>query len=310
MRVRVGETYHVVFYAPFYVAHRLGLFERQGIQLEVDVYGASTALSGAMDRGDVDIGIGGIMRSLVAFNRGEPAVPVHFARINDRDGFLLLGHEPKFDWPDLLDKRLIVFAEAPTPWQVMRSLLAGKGLDPDRVHAVADVPLGRIAAAFRDGAADFVLTQAHVAEELLRGGDALLLRSMAEEAGALPYSSYFCRSDYLTRNEESLRPFVRAHVDALNWIAQHDGAEVWDVIAPAFAGEDQALLRTATERYHAAGTWSSDSTLPRASYQALAQALQRGGLIQRVAPYELVCSDLLAREAEARFGQRRWTDAR
>ena len=66
----------------------------------------------------MQVAVGGIMRSLVAYDRGESFVPVHFARVNDRDGFLLLGRAIGFDWPDLAGKRLIVFGEAPTPWRV------------------------------------------------------------------------------------------------------------------------------------------------------------------------------------------------
>jgi hypothetical protein len=43
-----------------------------------------------------------------------------------------------FDWPDLLDKRLIVFSEAPTPWYVRTH--DDQGLDPDRVEAAAGLP--------------------------------------------------------------------------------------------------------------------------------------------------------------------------
>lgn len=301
MRVRVGETYHVIYYAPFFVAHEQGFFAREGLEIETRAYGSNPALQADMDVGAVDVGIGGIMRSLVAFDRGESPVPVHFARVNDRDGFLLLGRSEAFDWGDLLDRRLIVFAEAPTPWHILRALLLRNGLGPDRVRVIADVPLAEVAAAFRSGLADFALTQAHVAADLLRRGDAVILKAMALEAGPLPYSSYYCSPAFLRDSEDALRPFVRAHVRALRWIARHSGEEVWEAIAPAFSDGDGELLASATRRYHALGTWNSDATLPRASYQRLADALRAGGLIARVPPYELVCNDLLAAEAEARL---------
>jgi len=297
----VGETYHVVFYAPFYVAMQLRLFEREGIELVTTVYGSNPAANAAMARREVDLGIGGIMRSLVAFDRGEATVPVHVARINDRDGFLLLGRSSQFDWADLMGSRLIVFAEAPTPWSVLRTHLLEKAVAADAVRVIDDIPLGEVAAAFRDGKADFVLTQAHVAEELLRGGAAVLLRAMAEEAGPLPYSSYYCEPSYLGNEPEALGCFIRGHVRALQWMRQHSAAEIWDVIAPSFAGEDASLLAAAVERYQALGTWRSDATIPRSSFARLADRLNRAGLIKRIPPYELVCNDLLAREAEARF---------
>jgi NitT/TauT family transport system substrate-binding protein len=300
LRVRVAETYHVVYYAPFYVASRLGLFEREGVDLETTSYGSNAAARAAFEQGRADVGIGGIMRSLVAFDRGEPVVPVHFARINDRDGFFLLGRSDRFDWPDLLGRRLIVFAEAPTPVTVLRAHLQSKGLSTQDIGVIDDVPLGEVATAFRAGRAEFVLTQAHVAEDLLRSGDAVLLRTMADDAGPLPYSSYYCEAGFLG-NGDALRGFVRTHVRALQWMRQHGPDEIWTLIAPDFSDGDAALLSAAVSRYHGLGTWGSDATIPRSSYSRLADALSRGGLIRRIPPYELVCNDLLAREAEARL---------
>jgi NitT/TauT family transport system substrate-binding protein len=299
--VRIGEPYHVVYYAPLHVANLGGFFRREGLDAHIVPAPSFAAAASAMQSGAMDVAVGGIMRSLVAFNRGEPDVLVHFARVNDRDGFLLLGRSPAFDWPDLLGRRLIVFAEAPTPLYVLRAQLLSKGLDPDRLQPVSDVPIGEVAAAFRRGAADFALTQAHVAEDLIRSGDAVLLRAMGDEAGPLPYSSYYCSPDYLSREHETVRRVARAHAAAMRWMRGHSGEEIWETIAPAFAGEDASLLRAATHRYKSLGTWDSSITLPRSSYTRLADALRRGGLTVRVPPYELVCDDIVAREAEARL---------
>ena len=294
MRVRLGVTFQSVFYAPYFVAVQRGLFEREGIELPAQVYGDGRLVQAGLERGELDIGIGGIMRSLELYDRGAATVPIHFARINDRDGFFLLGRTETFDWPDLLGKRLILFAEAPTPWYVLRGFLIERGLDPDRVQPIAGLPADRAAAAFRAGQADFLETPAPVAEELVRAGEAVILRSMAQEVGPLPYSSYCARPDFLDRAEDAIAGVVRAHVDALNWMRSVSGAEIWAAIRPAFADGDPEILRRAVERYQQLGVWSSDATLPRAGYDRLAELLHKGGLISRIAPYELVCRDDLA----------------
>jgi NitT/TauT family transport system substrate-binding protein len=301
MMVRIGEPYHVVYYAPLHVAQLGGFFRHAGLEVEIVPSASFASSTAAMQSGGMDVAVGGIMRSLVAFDRGEPIVPVHFARVNDRDGFLLLGRSPQFDWPDLLGRRVMVFAEAPTPLYVLRAHLLTNGIDADQMLAETDVPIGQVAEAFRHGAADFVLTQAHVAEDLMQSGDAVLLRSMAEEAGPLPYSSYYCAPDYLAREPEVVRGVAHANAAAIRWMRGQSGEAIWERIAPAFAGEDADLLRAATIRYQTLGTWSDDTTLPRSSFSRLATALSHGGLIARIPPYELICDDLSAREAEARL---------
>jgi NitT/TauT family transport system substrate-binding protein len=297
MRLRLGLTFYSVFYAPYYVALNRGLFVREGLDLEVVTLGNGELVMDGLTGGTLDAGIGGIMRSLVGYDRGMTSVPIHVARINDRDGFFLLGRDPSFDWPDLIGRRLLLFSEAPTPWYVLRAFLIDRGLDPDGVQVIAGLPADQAAAAFRRGEADFLETPAHVAEELLRDGAAVLLRSMAEEAGALPYSSYCVRPEFLATEPAVVAALIRAHIAALAWLRTADGADIWEVIRPSFPDGDPEVLARAVERYHRLGVWSSDAALPRSSYDRLAGMLQRGGLITRVAPYELVCRDDLTRQA-------------
>jgi NitT/TauT family transport system substrate-binding protein len=239
--------------------------------------------------------LGGIMRSLVSYNAGEPDAPLHFARVNDRDGFFLVGRSEAFDWPDLLGRRLILFSEAPTPWYVLRALLRERGLDPDQIEAIPGLPAPEAAEAFQRGEADFLQAPAQVAEALVAGGSAAIVREMAREAGPIPYSSYSAQRAVLDTQAEALGALIRAHVAALAWMRAATGAEIWETIAPSFPDADAAVYRRAVERYHRLEVWSSDATLPRASFDRLAELMRRGGLIERVAPYEACCDDSLTR---------------
>jgi NitT/TauT family transport system substrate-binding protein len=298
MRLRLGLTFHHVFYAPYYVALQRGLFAEHGLEIETTVPGDGKLILAGQANGTLDVALGGIMRSLVSYDAGETDAPLHFARVNDRDGFFLLGRpgaSKPFDWPDLLGRRLILFSEAPTPWYVLRALLKEHGLDPDRIEAVPGLPAPEAAAAFRAGRADFLEAPAQVAEALIADGSAVIVREMAAEAGPIPYSSYSARRAVLDGQAEALAAFIRAHVAALAWMRAASGSEIWETIAPSFPDADASVYRRAVERYHRLGAWSSDATLPRASFDRLADLMQRGGLIERVAPYEACCDDSLTR---------------
>ena len=299
MRLRLGLTFHHVFYAPYYVTLQRGLFAEQGLEVETTVPGDGRLVLAGQASGDLDVALGGIMRSLVSYNAGESDAPLHFTRVNDRDGFFLVGRSAAFDWPDLLGRRLILFSEAPTPWYVLRALLRERGLDPDRIPAVPGMPAPEAAAAFQRGEADFLQAPAQVAEALVAAGGATIVAEMAHEAGPIPYSSYSATRAVLDTQREALGALIRAHVAALAWMRAATGAEIWETIAPSFPEADAAVYRRAVERYHRLGVWSSDATLPRASFDRLADLMQRGGLIERVAPYEACCDDSLTRAALA-----------
>jgi NitT/TauT family transport system substrate-binding protein len=156
MQLRLGLTFHHVFYAPYYVALHRGLFASEGLELTVTVPGDGRQVVAGLLSGTMDVGLGGIMRSLQAWDQGERNAPIHFARVNDRDGFFLIGRTEPFDWPDLYGRRLILFSEAPTPWYVLRSVLLERGYEPDRIEVVAGLPAPEAAAAFRAREADLI----------------------------------------------------------------------------------------------------------------------------------------------------------
>jgi NitT/TauT family transport system substrate-binding protein len=294
MHLRIGLTFHHVYYAPYYVALHRGLFAAEGLDMTATVPGNGQSILAGQASGDLDIALGGIMRSLVSYGEGRRDAPLHFARVNDRDGFFLVGRREMADWTDLLGRRLILFSEAPTPWYVLRGLLRQRGLDPDRIEAVPGLPADRATAMFRAGEGDFLQCQAHVAEELAADG-AVIVREMAREAGPVPYSSYSARRAVLTEQAEPISAFIRAHIATLAWMRAATGAEIWETIAPSFPGVDEAIQLRAVERYQRLETWSSDATLPRASFDRLAALLHQGGLIKQVAPYEACCDDHLTR---------------
>jgi NitT/TauT family transport system substrate-binding protein len=294
MRLRLGLTFHHPFYAPYYVALQQGLFGAEGLEVSTTVPGDGRQILAGQASGDLDVALGGIMRSLVSYDQGDRDAPLHFARLNDRDGFFLLARRTPFDWPDLLGRRLILFSEAPTPWYVLRGLLIERGLDPDRIEVVQGLPAPEAAAAFQAGEADFLQCSAQVAEALVANGFAIV-REMAAEAGPIPYSSYSARHVILNEKADAISAFIRAHVAALAWMRAASGAEIWETIAPAFPDADPPIYQRAVERYHRLEAWSSDATLPRASFDRLAALLHQGGLIQRIAPYEACCDDTLTR---------------
>jgi NitT/TauT family transport system substrate-binding protein len=295
MQLRLGLTFHHVFYAPYYVALHRGLFDAQGLDLTTTVPGDGRLVLAGQASGDLDVALGGIMRSLVSFDAGEADAPLHFARVNDRDGFFLVGRRQPFEWSDLIGRRLILFSEAPTPWYVLRAHLLERGLDPDQIEAVPGLPAPEAAAAFKAGEADFIEGPAQVAEALVAEAGAVIVAEMAAEAGPIPYSSYSARRTVLDTKADAISAMIRAHAAALAWMRAASGAEIWDTIAPSFPDADATIYRRAVERYHRLEVWTSDATLPRASFDRLADLMRRGGLIERVAPYEACCDDTLTR---------------
>jgi SAM-dependent methyltransferase len=153
----VWEPFRSIFYAPQWVTIHGGHFAAEGLEVEVRTAGGGVTTTGVLLDGGAQIALGGIMRSLDVADRGGAFLP-HFAEVNSRNGFFLLGRRPRFAWSELRGATVLGFAEAPTPWQCMLTVLRQNGVDPASVRIERTRPAPEAMAAFRSGYGDFLET--------------------------------------------------------------------------------------------------------------------------------------------------------
>jgi NitT/TauT family transport system substrate-binding protein len=294
------------FYAPPAVGVALGHFAAEGLEVTVQPaarFGKSAVQ--ALGDGSIDITLSGIMRSLVLADEGGPRL-VHFAEVCSRNGFFLLGRRPMpdFRWTDLVGKTVIGFAEAPTPWQCLLTVLRRNGVDPASVRIDRTRPAPEAIGAFRAGHGDFLEQTQPVVEELLDAGVAHLAASMGEAGGPVPFTSYMTTPAFLERSHDLVRRFTRAVLRTQRWMSTHGADEIADAIAPTFPAIDRAARARMIARYLRQDTWAHDPVIRRASYDILHEILLTGGLIKRRHRYEDLidteCAEAVLRDPDGR----------
>jgi NitT/TauT family transport system substrate-binding protein len=295
-RVVVYEPFRSIFYAPQFVTLHGGHFAAEDLDVEVRTSGGGVTTTSALIDGTAQVSLGGVMRSLDLADRGGPWL-VHFAEVNSRNGFFLLSREPRpgFTWSDLAGRTVLSFAEAPTPWQCMLTVLRRHDVDPGQVRIERTLPVGEAVAAFRAGHADFLETGQPFTEVLLAEGAAHLVASMGAATGPLPFSSYMTTTAGLSVQRDMLTRFTRALYRAQQWMARASAAEIASLIAPAFPDVAPAIRQAAVARYLAQGTWAADPILRAPGYEYLQQILLDGGFIRRRHRYQDLIDTTLAR---------------
>ncbi len=294
--ITVYEPFRSIFYAPQFVALYGRHFAAEGLDIAVVAAGAITTTAALID-GHAEIALGGIMRSLDVADRGGPFL-VHFAEVNQRNGFFLLSRvaRPTFTWTDVVGKTVISFAEAPTPWQCMLTVLRRHGVDPRTVTIERTRPLAEALAAFKDGHGDFFETGQPFTEQLLADGSAHLAASMGEATGPVPFSSYMTTERFLREERDVLLRFTRALYQAQRWIARADAKQIAELIAPAFPDVAPEIRQRAVARYLDQRTWSREPIVRREGYEYLRTILLDGGFITRSHRYEDLIDTTLAQE--------------
>jgi NitT/TauT family transport system substrate-binding protein len=295
----IYEPFRSIFYAPQFVALYGRHFAAEGLDVEVVTAGGITTTAALIDS-HAEIALGGIMRSLDVADRGGPFL-VHFAEVNQRNGFFLLSRmpQPHFAWTDVVGKTVISFAEAPTPWQCMLTVLRRHGVDPRTVTIERTLPLAEALAAFKGGHGDFFETGQPFTEQLLADGSAHLAVSMGDATGPVPFSSFMTTERFLREERDVVLRFTRALYQTQRWMARADAKQIAELIAPAFPDIASDVRHRAVARYLGQDTWSRDPIVRQPGYEYLQTILLDGGFIARRHRYEDLVDTTVARQVAA-----------
>ena len=293
--------FYTPFYTPLAAGAALGHFREEGLDVRwmaAAAYGKST-VDAVLD-GSIEISLGGLMRSFDLADRGGRLLP-HFAEVCSRSGFFLVSRRPMpaFRWTDLVGKTVISFAEAPTPWQCMLTVLRRHGVDPASVRIERTRPVPEALAAFRAGHGDFFEQTQPIIEQMLASGEAHLVASMGEATGPVPFTSYMTTPEFLRREPETVLRFTRALYRTQRWLASHDASAITDAVAPGFPDIDRGILERAVARFARQATWSRDPILRRPGFDYLQDILQSGGFITKTHRYEDLVDTEIAERAVA-----------
>lgn len=108
-KIKVAEVTHSMFYTPQYVAHALGYFEEEGLDVEILLVPGADKVTAAVLSGDVEIGFCGSEATIYIYNQGEKDYLVTFAGLTKRDGSFLVSREKydNFTLEDLKGKYVI-----------------------------------------------------------------------------------------------------------------------------------------------------------------------------------------------------------
>jgi NitT/TauT family transport system substrate-binding protein len=296
--LRVVVAFHSIFYAPLPVAIRGGHFAAEGIDVDPETPALAAGTVDALLSGVADVSLSGIMRSFQLVDRGGARL-VHFAAVNDRNGFFLLSREPRprFAWSDVAGRTIISFGGAPTPWLCMQAVLRRHGVDPARVTFRRDLSTPDAIAAFRAREGDFIEHGPPVIDQLIADGTGHLVASMGEATGPVPFSSLMATPEMLTKQRDVLIRFVRGLYRAQRWMAASSAQEIAAVVAPVFGDIDPAIRVAAVERYLRQSTWARDPVLTRAGYETLQEILLSAGFIKKPHPFESLVDTEIARAA-------------
>jgi NitT/TauT family transport system substrate-binding protein len=296
------ETWRSIFYTPIYVSVAGGFLDREGLDVTFSTCPSQFPhpLS-ALHHDAADIVQSGIMRSIIASDWGAETVPLHFAKINSRDGFFILGRQPQetFDWETLRGAKMIPVGFSPMPWASFQYALRRHGLEPSDLDLRTGLSLNDAVAAFRGGEAEYVHVAEPVVQQLVADGAGHLLTALGPENGHLAYSSFAATHRFLNEKADTATRFTVGFARALHWLSSAEPVEVAETVAEYFPDTSKEVLSASIARYQSQEQWPVSPVLAKPEFESLHDILLAAGMCRERHPYEKVVTTEIAETAVA-----------
>lgn len=285
--IRLYENFRAIFYAPFYLAHTLGAYEAEGVEVLMATSPEPAESARGVLQGRVEVAWGGPMRVMHHHATDPDCELVCFCEVVTRDPFSLIGREanPKFKLNQLGEFRSAVVNEVPTPWVTLLDDVRQAGMDPNELKPETTRSMAENAQALRSGDADVVQLFEPYVESLVVEGAGHLWYSAASR-GRTSYTVLHTTRLILRTREDELLRMTRAMHRTLGWLHASEAKDVADALAEFFPEIESRLLTGAVARYKKLEVWSKDTLLSQEGFDRLKQALLGAGFIWKDIPYE------------------------
>lgn len=287
-KVKVAEVTHSIFYAPQYVAHKLGYFEDEGLDVELILVSGADKVSAAVLSGDVNIGFCGSEASIYIYNQGEKDYLVNFAGLTKRDGSFIVSRKKynNFDIKDLKGKSVVGGRAGGMPEMTFEWALKQNGIDPKKdLEIDTSIAFPAMSGAFISGIGDYVTLFEPNALQLEKEGLGYVVASVGEYGGVVPYTAYNSKKSYIENNPDIIEGFSKGIQRGLDYVHSHSDEEVAQTILDYFPDSSLNDITKIVKRYRDIDSWFTTTYITEDNFNHVQNIAESAGELDKRAPY-------------------------
>jgi len=283
--IRIQFTRFSAFYSPLIATIATGALRDEGLEPSHSIAPAGVSAIDSLIDGSADVVQSAPSQAFRFVARGEDPPAVHFAQINEMDGFFLLGRaaDPEFTWDKLAGARVLV-DHGGQPLHMFKYACFKSGLAFDDIAAVDAGKTDEMIAAFKGGEGDYIHLQGPAPQQLAHDGHGRIVASVGAAIGPCAFSSLAATRDWLATDMAAA--FTRAYRRARQWLIDTPAAEVAALERDFFAEIDEAVLAATIADYQRLGTWSPHVEITREAFAVTVDAFRQAGVITGAIDYD------------------------
>ena len=288
-KVTVAEVAHSVFYAPQYVAHGLGYFKDEGLDVNIVLTSGADNVMAAVLSGDAEIGFSGTEATIYVYNGGENDYVMTFAGLTQKDGSFLVSREKyeNFTLDNLKGKKVIGGRVGGMPEMTFEWALKQNGIDPKEDLTIdTSVAFPAMEGAFIGENGDFVTLFEPNATSVEKHGYGYVVAYIGELGGSVPYTAYNARKSYIDANPDVIEKFTRAVDKGLKYVYSHDSKEIAKIMLDYFPDTTLADMEIIVDRYKNGEAWKKNITIDEEEWKHIQEIIDAAGELDEYVPYD------------------------
>lgn len=297
--IELNEVTHSVFYAPLYIAIENGYFEEEQIKVNLTNGGGADKSMTALLSGTAQIALMGPETVVYVYNQGKKDAPKVFGQLTQRDGSFLVSRnpEPNFKWSNLKDKEILAGRKGGVPAMTFEYMMNELGLyNGTDLTLNFDVQFNLMTSAFIGGTADYCTVFEPTASEYQSEGKWYIVGSVGEQSGEIPYTSFIALDSYLSKNQDTVKGFLRALKKAFEFLKTHTEREVAEAIVKQFPSTTITSLEASVKSYKKIDAWKSDMTATAKSFDRLQDIMVNAGELSSKVPFSKLVDNTYVKE--------------
>ena len=282
--INIQFTRFSAFYSPLIATIAGGFLRDEGFEPNYSVAPAGKSAIAGLADGSVQVAQSAPSQGFTPLEKGERPPALHFAQINEKDGFFIAARkpDPKFTW-DKLKSGKVLADHGGQPLAMFKYACFKNGLDWKSL-AIVDAGIETMDQAFRSGSGDYIHQQGPAPQQLERDGIGHVVASVGDAIGPLAFSSLAATRQWL--DTDAAKRFTRAYRKARAWLIQTAAGEVAATEASFFPAIHRDVLTQTIAAYQKLGCWTPHVEITRPAFEVTLDVFQYAGLITRRHKYE------------------------
>jgi len=220
---------------------------------------------------------------------GKTPTAVHFAQINEMDGFFVTGRapEPDFEWKKLEGAEVILFGGG-QPLAMFKYACHKAGIDFGKLKVINVGGAEDMDTAFRAGKGQYVQQQGPFPQQLEADGVSHIVAQCGPMIGPVAFSSLAARRDWL--QSDIAKAFMRAYTKTRAYMLATPATEIAKAEKSFFPSIDLDVLARCIASYQQLGCWTPHVEITRPAFEVALDVFEHFGSLKERYAYDQVCA--------------------